>query len=291
MTPMDHYVSLFKMYLTIERGLADNTVLAYLSDLRQFLGYLGDRALSASRVSGFSKYLYDREFSATSISRKLSCIKLFCRFLVQEGAIHVDMDGIVVKPKLAQRLPRLLSQDDMTDLLAATDARDRYRLRDQAILELFYSSGCRVSELPEIRTGQITEEPFFKITGKGAKQRLVPLGSLARVAIENYLARERPQLSRELSPDYLFLNCFGRKITRQGIYLLVKKYVRRSGVNALATPHTLRHSFAGHLLDGDADLREIQMLLGHSNITTTQRYTHVSKAMLKRQHRDYHPRR
>lgn len=287
---MDHYISSFKEYLTIEKGAADNTVLAYMSDLDQFLGFLGDRALSAARVSGFSKYLYDREFRATSISRKLSCIKLFCRFLVREGKIGLDLDGIVVKPKLGKRLPRVLSMDEMTALLGATDAVDRFRLRDQAILELFYSSGCRVSELPEIRVDDITEEPFFKITGKGRKQRMVPLGSLARVAIENYLAQERPRLLRDASPDFLFLNRFGQKISRQGIYLLVKKYVRRSGVNAAATPHTLRHSFAGHLLDGNADLREIQELLGHSNIATTQLYTHVSKAKLKREHREFHPR-
>jgi len=291
MTAMNSYVASFNEYLTIEKGVADNTLLAYMSDLQQFMGFLGDRVLSASRVSGFSKYLYDREFSATSISRKLSTIKLFCRFLYREGAIGFDMDGIVVKPKLGRRLPEVLSQDEMTALLGATETGDKYRLRDQAILELFYSSGCRVSELPEIRVGHITTAGFFKITGKGQKQRLVPLGSVARVTIEDYVAHERPKLIRDASPDYLFLNCFGQKITRQGVYLIVKKYVRRSGVNTAATPHTLRHSFAGHLLDGDADLREIQALLGHSNIATTQRYTQVSNATLKRQHREFHPRR
>ena len=289
---MRQYIDSFLSYLSVERDVSLHTSQAYRSDIIQFLDFLKENSITPKQISLFSRNLYEKAFHSRSISRKLSSVKQFCRYLTREGVLDVSLDSLIVKPKLPTVLPKVLSQVDVARLLMAPGDADSFPYRDRAILEVFYGCGLRISEIPGIATGHIKEaHSFIKVLGKRNKERLVPLGQYARNAIDAYKSIERPDLLPETDSEWLFLNQRGGQMGRQSLYNLVKKYVHKAGLPLYVTPHTLRHSFATHLLEGEAGVREVQELLGHDNISTTQIYTHVSKDHLRSHYDQYHPRR
>jgi len=284
------WVGEYKSYLTIEKGLATLTCDSYLNDINQFIDFSKGKTLDSNLLSKFSRYLYNRSYQRSSISRKLSSVKSFCTFLFQENKIQHEVTESVILPRRETKYPRYLTVKAITALITAPMEGDAYPFRDRAILELFYSCGCRVSELPNIQLDQ-WDQSFIRVMGKRSKERLVPVGDSAHAALAHYIKRDRPKLQGDKKTPYLFLNCHGNKISRQSLFNMVKKYAHKAGLRQNLSPHTIRHTFATHLLEGKADIRDIQELLGHASITTTQRYTHLSKSVLKQQLLQYHPRK
>lgn len=295
---MKELIEEFLNYLSVERGLAKNTIEAYRRDLAKFTNFL-----NAARIGPLEKvkrtditdYLMsekEKGLTATTLSRNLVAIKMLFRFLARECFIKEDVAGIIESPKTWQRLPDALSVDEVEDLLAAPNLKDRQGIRDRAFLEVMYATGMRVSEAAGLKTADLNMDVgFLKCLGKGRKERIVPFGRKAKEAINRYLDRVRPALVKKNPQEpNLFVNRFGRRISRQSLWNLVKTYAASARIKKRLTPHTLRHSFATHLLERGADLRIVQELLGHANISTTQIYTHINKDRLKAIHKKYHPR-
>ncbi|MFC1751875.1 site-specific tyrosine recombinase XerD [Thermoproteota archaeon] len=281
----------FSMFLSYEKGASPNTISAYERDIKQCLNFLNGRDLNASHLSEFSSFLSKRGYKPDSIIRKMSSLKSFCNYLFREKLITTHPKALITRPKRQQLLPKSLRLKEIEQLIESPDDEDRFPLRDQAIIELFYSCGLRVSECLNMAINQINmERESVTVTGKGNKQRVVPLGSEAKKAIKQYLDKERPLISRTRSPNILFLNRFGKGFSRQGLYQVIKKYVRKAGLRETTSPHTLRHTFATHLLEGDADLREVQEMLGHADIATTQIYTRLSREKIRKIYQNSHPR-
>jgi integrase/recombinase XerD len=287
----------FLRYQEAEIGMAKNTITAYRSDLQQFFewfGKEGSAALAAVDLKLLSRYLEHlngRGLAATSVSRHLVAIKMFFRFLVLEGVLRESVVDLLNSPKLWQHLPHVLSPDMVNRLLAAPQAADRFMLRDRALLALLYATGCRASEVVNLKLRDVhLDESYCRCLGKGNKERLVSLNPVARGAIEAYLAHERPLLAGRAEAEELLISKSGRSLTRIMVWMLVKKYARRIGASRHVSPHTLRHSFATHLLAGGAEIRALQELLGHASIATTQIYTHVEHTRLKAIHQKFHPR-
>jgi integrase/recombinase XerD len=299
-----HYAALqddltaFRHYLQSERGLAANTVLAYGADLDRFGqwvagGGLGDYLRpTLLDLSHYLSHLRDEKLAPASMARHLISLKMFYRFLrLEERTTDVTVD-LLGSPALWERIPHVLSPESVEKLLAAPTPLERFFLRDRAMLEVLYATGCRASEVVGLRTENLyLESAFCKCLGKGSKQRVVPLGRPAVEALAAYLEGLRPRLTQS-APDspWVFVSRGGKRLTREMLWILVKKYVRRAGLNSRASPHTLRHSFATHMLAGGADLRTVQELLGHANIRTTQMYTHVDRHRLRAIHSKFHPR-
>ena len=293
-------VDSFLRHVSIERGLATNTVAAYRRDLVIYADWLaaagqGDlRAVTAAHVSEFVRFLSQREESpltASSIARILSTVRGLHRFLQDESLLETDVAHDTKPPKLAARLPKAISIEQVGALLAATDGDDVLRLRDKALLELLYATGARVSEAVNLNVDDMLDGDVVRLTGKGDKQRIVPVGSFARAAIDAYLVRARPLLSPRGRPTpALFLGLRGQRVSRQNAWLIIRAAAGRAGLEASVSPHTLRHSFATHLLDGGADVRVVQELLGHSSVTTTQIYTLVTVDTLREVYATAHPR-
>ena len=295
---MKALVEEFINYLSIERGLSDNTISAYSSDLRHFTEYLTtigiDNPDSVKRQD-IMDYLMKRKgqkISSNSISRCLVAIKMFYKFLVQEHLAKDDIAGVLESPKLVRPLPNVIGMQEIDKLLAAPDLRDWMGLRDKAALELMYATGMRVSELVELAMdGLNLDMGYIKCRGKGDKERIVPIGKKAKEAIERYVEKVRPTLQKEGFQDaHLFLSRLGKKVSRMSFWKMIKKNAKLARIKKDVTPHTLRHSFATHLLERGADLRVVQELLGHSDISTTQIYTHINKERLKLIHKQFHPR-
>lgn len=282
-------------HLKVERGLGHRTVSAYASDLAQFLRFLVDRdeALvdaSVVSVSGFLVELARRGLTARSQARYLSSLRGFFKYLVQERYLPGDPSELVDAPRLAQRLPAALSPEEVLALLEAPRGEKKNAVRDRAMLHTMYAAGLRVSELVGLRLGDVDlEAGFLTAHGKGDKRRIVPLGQVAGTAIVDYLRHVRGAWAPPSSP-YLFVSSHKKPLTRQAFWKIVKKYARAAGIDGPISPHKLRHSFATHLLVGGADLRALQMMLGHADIATTQVYTHVSGEHLSAMHERYHPR-
>jgi integrase/recombinase XerD len=288
----------FKAYLHAERGLSPNTVVAYGHDLDRYVRWtveskLGDFRLPTVReLSAYLEFLREEGLAPPSIARHLVALKMFYRFLRMEGRVDSNAVDLLGSPTLWDRIPQVLSPTSVDKLLAAPRSGDRFYLRDKAILETMYATGSRASEVVNLKLADVfLDSGFCKCFGKGSKQRVVPLGDPAVVALKAYLRDERPRLIQS-APDAptVFVSKAGRRLTREMLWVLVKKYVTRAGLNAAVSPHTLRHSFATHLLSGGADLRTVQELLGHANIRTTQIYTHVDRDRLQSIHRKFHPR-
>lgn len=290
-------------HLEIERRLSVNTVAAYRRDLEAFLAALAERgvtdaaSLDAEVVRGYVVGLRDREapLSASSTARVISSIRGFTRFLVEEGVIERDAAESLTAPKQPQRLPKALSHAQVEALLAATDGDDPVRLRDKALLELLYATGARVSEAVSLDVDDLVgaegTPELIRVVGKGDKQRIVPVGSFARVAVEAYLVRARPLLaSGRRSTPALFLGARGARLSRQNAWLIIRSAAERAGLTVEVSPHSLRHSFATHLLAGGADVRVVQELLGHASVATTQLYTHVTIDGLRDAYQQSHPR-
>lgn len=291
-------IAAFRHYLKAERGMAANTVLAYGRDLDRFALWIAGGGLAdylqpnARALSHYLSHLREEGLAPPSMARHLVALKMFYRFLRVEERAQPSAVELLSSPTLWERIPQVLSPESVEKLLAAPQAADRFYLRDRALLETLYATGSRASEVVGLKLADLyLESGFCKCWGKGSKQRVVPLGRPALEALGNYLSDSRPELVRA-APEapWVFVSRGGRALTREMLWKIVKKYVRRAGLNSKVSPHTLRHSFATHLLAGGADLRTVQELLGHANIRTTQQYTHVDRERLRAIHRQFHPR-
>ncbi len=293
---MKEHLDNFIYFLEAERGVSRNTVQAYTRDLKKFGDFLSKnkRTLSSAEredILAFLMYLKDRGLNSSSIARNLAALKTFWKFLVAEQVVKENIAAIVETPRTWKKIPDVLNKSEVERLLETPSGRGWMGVRDKAILELMYASGLRVSEVTELKKMNINiEAGFVKCMGKGGKERIVPLGSAAGRAIDRYLDTVRAKLSSRTGDDHLFLSKLGRKISRQSLWKMIVKYARAAGIKKHITPHTLRHSFATHLLEGGAELRGVQEMLGHADISTTQIYTHVNQEKLKKVHHKFHPR-
>jgi integrase/recombinase XerD len=287
----------FQQYLVVERGLARNTLAAYMSDLQRFCaavrqrGAQGFHALSHDDILEYLTARHNQGISARTAMRELVAIRTFYRFLYERGEIDHNPAAQIQFPRLWQRLPSVLTQAEVEQLLQAPDTRTPFGKRDAALLELLYATGLRASELVGLTPHDVnTVGGYLKVRGKGGKERLVPLGEIASAQLQDYLLNGRPRLVGKRQAVHLFVNRAARGLTRQGLWKIVKKYVQQAGITKPISPHTLRHSFATHLLEGGADLRSLQYLLGHVDISTTQIYTHVVQQHLRTVYAEHHPR-
>jgi len=286
---------LFLEYLTVEKGLAANTVQSYARDVSKFAAFLKARKIPLARASeetvvGFVHAESKAGLSARSLARLISALRSFFRFLVLSGLVKADATARLTTPSTWLALPKFLTVPEAEALLQAPDERKPQGVRDRAMLEVLYGSGLRVSELAGLRLAEINlDDGFLVCRGKGGKERIVPLGRSAGRAVRRYLAEVRPVFDRN-GREELFLTRRGRPFTRQGIWKLLRQHAAAAGLADRISPHTLRHSFATHLLERGADLRSVQLMLGHSQITTTQIYTHVSRERLRRVYDKFHPR-
>jgi len=293
-------VDSYLRHVSIERGLSGNTVVAYRRDLTVYAGWLEEQGIRSPAevtspvISEFAVHLGSRPESpltASSLARMLSTVRGFHRFLLEEGLVEADVAHEIRPPKLSSRLPKAISVDQVNALLAATDGDEPAQLRDKALLELLYATGARVSEAVDLNVDDVIDAEVVRLTGKGSKQRMVPLGSYARAAIDAYLVRARPVLSsRGRATPALFLGMRGARLSRQSAWLIIRAAAERAQLDAEISPHTLRHSFATHLLAGGADVRVVQELLGHSSVATTQIYTLVTADTLRDVYTSAHPR-
>jgi integrase/recombinase XerD len=290
-------IAAFLDYLSIERGLSPRTLDAYSRDLDRLLAYLAIKGVqrhgdvSAGVLREYVYHLKDAGLQPSSIRRNLSAVRGYFRYLLSEGHAVVDPTEQVELPRTWRRLPGVLTRDEVVRLLEAVDENDAMHWRDRAMLEFAYASGVRVSELTGLKVRDLSfDEGFASVFGKGSKERLVPVGRSAVQALLIYLHDVRPALVRGRAEGTVFLNRRGTPLSRMGVWKILRKAVDRAGLKKRVTPHTLRHSFATHLLEGGADLAAVQEMLGHADISTTQIYTHVDREYLRDVHRQYHPR-
>ncbi len=289
-------VKRFLDHLFIECGLAGATVTAYQRDLRDFWEHLVDRAIDPSDISiddvqQYLIHLQQRGLALVSIARHLATIKVFLRYLFAERVLHRDIASLIESPKRWRSIPDTLRYPQVESLLNTPDPRDDFYLRDRALLELLYATGMRVSEAVDLDVDQINLKlGYVRCIGKGRKERIIPVGRAAVDAVRKYVEILRPRLLGDRHAVALFLSRTGRPLDRTNMWRLVRKYAAAAGIDSRVSPHTLRHCFATHLLAGGADLRILQELLGHADVTTTQVYTHVDELQLKHVHRKYHPR-
>jgi integrase/recombinase XerD len=296
---MHEQVDTFIQFLRAERGFSLNTISAYQNDLSQLCAFLqeqppteeeGASPLTREVILHFVLHLREREYAATTVARKIAAVKSFCHFLEQEGQLREDPTSHIDSPRVTKYLPRAASVGEIERLLAQLVGDAPATLRDRAMLELLYATGMRVSELVSLNCADLNlDDDVAQCRGKGNKQRQIPFGSKSRGAVEAYLNAGRPMLLGGRTSEALFLNHHGERLTRQGFWLIIKSYARQAGIEKI-TPHTLRHSFATHLLSNGADLRSVQELLGHSSIATTQVYTHIADDRLRQGYDDAHPR-
>jgi len=293
---VDSQIRAFLNYLRVEKGLADNTMQAYRRDMEKFEAFAEQRKtplLKASRadIVDFLRSLYLRHLDSRSVARHLVTVRNFYRYLLLEELVNDDPSATIESPKLRQSLPEFLSLEEVECLLRQPDEGTVIGKRDRAMIELMYSTGLRVSELCSLRVVDLhLDAGFLRCIGKGNKERVVPVGRQALGAVERYLKESRPLLLRDGTSDSLFLNQRSVAMNRISFWKILSDYGRKAGLHKSLTPHMLRHSFATHLLDRGADLRSVQMMLGHSDISTTQIYTHVVEERLKQVYKAHHPR-
>ncbi|ENH97393.1 site-specific tyrosine recombinase XerD [Gracilibacillus halophilus YIM-C55.5] len=294
---MQYPVEEFLHYIQIERGLSANTLAAYRRDMKNYLLYLHNereiymwQQVTRSDVLHYIYGLNDQGRSQATMARSLSTIRLFHQFLIREFDIKDDPSLHIETPKANRKLPETLSMDDV-DKLLQLQQRDIYTLRNKAMLEILYATGLRVTELVSLKMNDLhLTMGFVRCLGKGSRERIVPLGDVAKQALEDYLQHSRPKFVKKKRTEELFVNHHGNRLSRQGFWKLLKQIAKDAGIQKEISPHTLRHSFATHLLENGADLRAVQEMLGHADISTTQIYTHVSNARLKDIYRTHHPR-
>lgn len=291
------YLTAFIASLQIERSLSGNTVVSYRYDLERLAGFL-DSAVTKSvsdvttdLLSEYLRRLFDLGFAPASIQRTLSALRCYFRYLLGEGVISHDPTELLEGPRAGRYLPTVLTPAEIAAIIEGVDLAGRGGLRDRAMLETLYATGMRVTELAAFTVEQLlTEEKLVRIFGKGSKERLVPIGDIALRCVDDYMRNERPQFARPVTDSTIFLNRVGKGLSRMGIWKIIQKHVRMAGIVKKVSPHTFRHSFATHLLEGGADLRVVQEMLGHASITTTEIYTHVDTEYLREVHRTCHPR-
>ncbi|MBU6391997.1 MAG: site-specific tyrosine recombinase XerD [Planctomycetes bacterium] len=294
---MDELVESFINYLIAECGLSKNTVLSYSHDLRIFTTFLLSKKISdfnnvrPDTITSFIISEKKRGLSIKSITRAIVSIRMLYRFLLSEGKLRMNPFTVIDSPKLWKKLPEVISIKKIDALLSVPDTKTKLGMRNNAILELLYATGARVSEVAAIQMDWINlEYGYVKCKGKGSKERIVPLGGKAIDAVQTYLTAVRPKIKNSYESTYLFLSKAGKPLRRENIWVIVKNCALKAGIREHISPHKLRHSFATHLLENGADLRSVQEMLGHVNISTTQIYTHVSKQHLKNVHQQFHPR-
>ncbi len=297
MQSIDDLVDLFLNYLLVEKGLSLNTLEAYGSDIARYLSFLGEKGIKHivdADTPVILKHLIrmrDEGLGARSRARHLVTLRGFYKFLVQEKILQRDPAELIDLPKSGLNLPHALTIEEVKLLLNTPDHNKPTGIRDTAMLELLYAAGLRVSELINLKLQDVNlEAGFVRVFGKGSKERIVPIGFFAKEKIENYFGDSRSRLLKSIVSPYLFVARAGKPMTRQGFWKLLKRYAQQAGFIKKITPHSLRHSFASHLLEGGADLRAVQVMLGHVDISTTQIYTHVAREHLKKAHAKFHPR-
>lgn len=295
-TPMDHLVDRFLSHLAVEKGLSANTLAAYSSDLQDIKGILQGQGISSwedlsrDHVSAYLQKVGGK-LSDRSKARRLAALRSFCKHLLLLGVIDHNPAARIAFPKTRLSLPKVLSGQEVEALLKQPDDSQPLGTRDRAMLELLYATGLRVSELTDLELRQLHLDPgYLVVLGKGGKERLVPLGEWAAEALKRYLEEARPGIVKGGSRQEIFVNHRGRKLSRQGVWKIIKRHALEARIRQNITPHMLRHSFATHLLENGADLRSLQTMLGHADISTTQIYTHVARTRLKEIHQKYHPR-
>jgi len=295
---MNIFLKEYLSVLKLEKNLSDNTIESYKNDISALFHFLEDYKIDdpseihSAHLISFFKELFNIGLNSSSAARYYSSIKGFFNYLL--GCKYIKENPIekVPSPKLAKHLPPVLSVNEINEILSRPDIKDKLGLRDKAILETFYACGLRVSELINLKLSDLFfDEEIIRAFGKGSKERLIPIGSSAREWVSNYLKQSRPLLQKKMkSENYLFLNSRGSKLSRMGVWKIVERYVKEAGIEKEVHPHTFRHSFATHLLEGGADLRAVQEMLGHADISTTQIYTHIDREYIKQVHKEFHPR-
>ncbi|GAB4131657.1 MAG: site-specific tyrosine recombinase XerD [Ignavibacteriales bacterium] len=295
---MIHFINEYLNYLRLEKNLSDNSVTSYKNDLTNFVNFLEDinftdfNNVDTSVLTKYLRFLDQKKLANASVSRNLSSLKGFFKYLIQSQYIENNPMESFQSVKTKRKLPQVLSVEEIDKILAAPDVSTITGLRDKLLLEICYSSGLRVSEVINLKINDIyLNEEVLRILGKGNKIRLVPIGSVAQKWLKEYLINSRPSLEKKMkSGNILLLNTRGTKLSRMGVWKIFKKYAIEAGINKEIHPHTFRHSFATHLVEGGADLRAVQEMLGHSDISTTQIYTHIDREFIKQVYRDFHPR-
>ena len=293
-----NYLRDFFIYLRMERNLSENTISAYSIALKRYITFLEDRGIknadevSHDVVEGMFTLLSSIGLSSRSVAQNLSALKAFHRFLEDEDITKKDPTQNFQTPRMSKKLPQVLEYSEINRILNSIDSSSLIGIRDRTMFEVLYGAGLRVSELIDLNIGNIFEkEGFIRVIGKRSKERIIPLGEEAFRWIGLWVSDARPQISKMgSSGDYLFLNARGKRMTRDGFFKLFKKQIDRAGIKKDVSPHTFRHSFATHLLEGGADLRSVQEMLGHASISTTQIYTHLDREYLKEVHKTFHPR-
>lgn len=292
----DQLLKEFQEYLLVEKGLSENSIFSYSYDLKKFHTYLtsqkkGYLNASADDISDFLNDQKDQKISSRSLARAVAALRQFYRYLKQEDRLKVNPTEQIETPEVKRNLPDFLTLDEIKELFDSISEEDSFELRDKAIFELLYSSGLRISEACNLRMDDVDlENMFLTIRGKGGRERLVPFGEKALRILRMYLENGRDQILKNRFSDYLFISKKGEFLNRKSVWRLLKKYLGRTKIKKVVTPHTFRHSFATHLLERNADLRSVQELLGHIDISTTQIYTHLASKTLKEVHKKYHPR-
>ncbi|MDN4074638.1 MULTISPECIES: site-specific tyrosine recombinase XerD [Fictibacillus] len=295
---MTDHVQDFIHYLIVERGLSKNTVDSYRRDLGQYVLFIEKvenisdiNQIQRANIIGYLLHLKENGKASTTIARNIASIRSFHQFLLREKVCDSDPSVHIETPKAERKLPKVLAMNEVEALLDTPDTQEAFGIRDKAMLELLYATGIRVSELVSLDLADVhLSMGFLRCLGKGNKERIIPLGKMATEAIQTYLDTGRPALSKGKSGNALFLNHHGNRLSRQGFWKILKQLAKKARIEKELTPHTLRHSFATHLLENGADLRAVQEMLGHADISTTQIYTHVSKTRLKDIYAAYHPR-
>ena len=297
MKKLEETLECFLDYLSIERGLAQNTIISYRYDLIKYISFLKKKKISSFNqtnkvlVKNYFVYLRSKDLEINSISRNLVAVKMLYRFLLMEGLIKEDITSFIEFPRVSKKLPHVLSLREINLLLNEFNFKGKLGLRDWAVLELFYATGMRVSELIYLKISDINmENRMLKCLGKGSKERIIPFGDKAHQSLNLYLNRLRPKLVKNPDENILFLNSRGKRLSRQGVFYLVKLYAQKARIEKKVTPHTLRHTLATHLIENGADLRSVQEMLGHSDISTTQIYTHVSRKWVSEEYYRAFPR-
>lgn len=292
MNSLEELIEEFLRYLLIDKGYSENTIDSYRRDLMKFLEFNKNKNINNitnSDLKEYVKHLKKENLNDKSISRNVSCLKSFYKFLIIEKYINNNPIESILIPKTKKSLPNILTEDEVLMLLDVK-LTDNFSYRNKAMLELMYATGLRVSELVNLKLQDIDlNQDVVRTFGKGSKERVIPIGDYSKEYLEIYIYEYRGTMLKKVNSEYLFLNNHGNKMTRQGFFKIIKKIAKEKGIDKDLSPHTLRHSFASHLLKYGADLRTIQELLGHSDISTTQIYTHISNEELKKNYKDFHP--
>ena len=292
MNKLSDLITEFLRYLLIDKGYSENTIESYKRDLNKFLEYNKNTSIdniSNEDLKKYIKYLNDNGLNEKSIARNISSLKSFYKFLVISKYISSNTSDSLYLPKIKKSLPSTLTEEEVMSLLDI-DLTDNFSYRNKAMLELLYATGLRVSELINLKLQDIDfSQDIIRTFGKGSKERIIPIGDYAREYLEKYIYEYRSSMLKKDNNEYIFLNNHGKQMTRQGFFKIIKKIAKEKGINKELSPHTLRHSFASHLLKYGADLRTIQELLGHSDISTTQIYTHITNEELKQNYNEFHP--